>query len=196
MNKLINKTIIVSAILLSLLIWGHLEKHAYYEIDGSNERFPKFNNNHSEIFLSIKPVNNTITAEVNFIHTKSDIEIDTFGVFINYKKYILTSDTFSFNKKIEKGTAMRTLARTFDSKDFPPDKFFMSLFLQFHENGQPHEIKIDKPIVKRSEYSLVSWDMHDPTIMLIPLLKYVLIISVIGKIGIYLAGKIRLRSKH
>jgi len=189
MNKLINITIIVSAILLSLLIWGHLEKDVYYEIDGFNERFPKFKNNHSNIYLSIEHVNNVIRVEINFIDTKSDIKIDSLGIFINYKKNILTPDILPFNMEIESGTSMRTFARTFDIKNYPADKFFLSLFLRFHENGQPHEIKIDKPIIKRNEYRLQSWDMHDPTMMLIPFLKYLLLISLIGKIGIYIRSR-------
>jgi hypothetical protein len=190
MIKLINITIIVGAVLLSLLIWGHLEKDVYYEIEGFNERFPEFKNNHSRVYLSIEPVINVISVEVNFIKTESDIKVDSVDIFINYKKYILSSDELPFNMEIEKGTSMRTFTRTFDIKDYPSDKFFMSLFLRFHENEQPYEIKIDKPIVKRNNYRLQSWDMHDPTMLLIPFLKYVLIISVVGKIAIFLKRRI------
>ena len=157
MNKLINITIIISAILLAFLIWGHMKKDSYYEIEGFNQRRPLFNNDHSDVFLSIEPVNNVIRVEVNFIDAKSYIKVDSLGIFINYKKYILAPDTLPFTMEIPKGTSMRTFTRTFDMKDYPADKFFLSLFLRFYENGQAHEIKIDKPMVKRDEYRLQSW---------------------------------------
>jgi hypothetical protein len=188
MNKKLNKIIIGCSVLLILLVVGHLEKNTYYTLAGSEARFPRVKTSQPKIYLSIYPVDSTLKYETEFIPGKSSIRLDTLIILVSCDGKNLriegSNDLPPLNPDREK-VRFRSVTKIFDLRDCNVEKLNSNFRLVYTVDDSIKRIHFNTALIKKSTYSINSWDMHDPTMLLIPLLKYGLLLALISQFIIY-----------
>lgn len=168
--------------MLGLLLLGHIHGQKYYQIEGGERRFYLLEDS-SKVFITIDDNDSLIKMEVAFVKVKEGIIIDNFESFLWYKKTLLTELNHDKHiPSIDAGTSWRVLNKTFKVINPHAKKYSLDFALTYHQAGKEKKFSFVKPILHQTKYSIQSWDMHDFTMLFIPLLCFALLAVIIVRV--------------